>query len=145
MSCTELDPIVGCHTLADGSRQNVVIHYEYGKDAEGEAIVSAVRITDVLGVIVADATDANTVSGACPIAQPDVEWVERCDLLSDGSKVPYMCQVITSFDASGAAIVPSATADYELDKVTPYTVVGTPTLCPSCPAATASGLVTSWG
>lgn len=145
MSCTELDPITGCYTLADGSRQNVTIHYEYGKGASGAAVVSAVRITDAVGVIIPLADATNTTAGACPVAQPDVEWSEQCDTLANGSVVPFMRQVITSFDASGMAIVPSAVADYELDKITPYAVAGTVGLCPACSAAVPVGLVTTWG
>lgn len=143
--CTELDPIVGCHTDADGNRVNVVIHYEYGKNAAGVAVLAGTRITDVLGVPVAAATGENTTAGACPVAQPDVEWETRCDTLADGTVVPFMCQVVTSFDAAGAVIVPSATANYALDKVTPYTPAGDVGTCPACSPATAEGLLTAWG
>lgn len=143
--CKENDPIIGCHTDADGNRVNVVIHYEYGSNPAGDSLLSAVRITDVLGVPIATATGENTTAGACPVAQPDVEWEQLCDVQEDGTVVPFMCQVITSFDSNGAVIVPSVATNYELDKVTPYTPTGTVGACPACPPATAEGLLTAWG
>ena len=80
MSCKENDPIVGCYTADDGTRQNVAIHYEYGVSATGGSVLAAVRITDAGGAIVAGATAENTTPGACPVAQPDVEWVPLCDV-----------------------------------------------------------------
>lgn len=144
MACTELDPIVGCHKDADGNLINVVIHYEYGKNAAGDAVQPKAYITDVEGAAVAGATAENTTAGACPVAQPDVEWEQLCDLQEDGTSIPFMCQVITSFDATGAAIVPPATANYELDKVTIYVPTGTVGTCPNCPPAGEGGLQTEW-
>lgn len=60
-------------------------------------------------------------AGACPVAQPDVEWIELCEKLADGTNKPFIRRSVTTFDALN---VPSTVgADFELDKVTPYTVV----------------------
>ena len=145
MSCTTIDKEVGCYTLEDGTKQTVFIQTEYGVDANDNKIPVATRITDIESAVIDGADATNTVAGACPVYAPDVEWEERCDVLEDGSVVTFMCQVVTSFDASGEVVVPSMTTNYELDKVTEYTPAGEVGTCPSCPPSTAQGLLTSWG
>lgn len=68
MDCRDFAPIVGCLTRADGTRENVVIHYEY--DGEG---APATRYTDASGQApVVPAVGDEVTAGACPIA-PDLQ------------------------------------------------------------------------
>lgn len=123
--CFDSYGVAGCHTAADGSLVPVVLHYV--NDNVG---APAVVITDVAGAVVALADESNTVAGACPLPLPDVEWQQLCDVQADGSVVPFMCQVITTFAADGTPT--NASANFELDKETPYTVTGTVAECPQC-------------
>lgn len=140
MSCTKTNEVLGCHTDADGNRVSVIIH----NISDSNGAVFATYYLDQEHKPIPGATAANVTVGACPVAQPDVDWVQYCDELEDGSIVPFMCQVITSFDSSGAAIVPSVTAFYEMDKVTPYTVQGEATICDGCPAIADVGVLNDW-
>lgn len=143
MQCTEMTTASACFTDADGNPQTVVAHYEYGKDAAGSTILVATRYTDAAGTPID--TSLGTVSaGACPVASPDVEWEQRCDVQTDGSIVEFMCRVITTFAPDGTPT--SSTEDFELDKTTPYTVTGTVEACGAdCEPATPAGVLTTWG
>lgn len=144
MLCKDFNCAEVCATDADGVRTTLIAHYEYGQDANGVAVLTATRYADAAGVPV-DTAAMKVSAGACPIISPDVEWQKLCDVDADDVSTEFMCQVITSFDAAGKAIVPPVTAYYELDKVTPYVPAGTVGPCPDCPPAEALGVLTAWG
>lgn len=135
-NCRNNTSVPGCFDNA-GVKTNVVIHYTF--DDAGQP---AVRITDTAGVIVAAATAANTVPGACAAAASDVEWEQLCDVAANGSSTPFFRRSITSFDAAG--VPTTVTADYQLDKVTVYAPAGTVGACPTCAQLAARGLQAAW-
>jgi len=135
--CYNNAAVAGCYTDGVNAPVSVVIHYTY--DNQG---APAVHITDLAGVPVAGATATNTSVGACALTPPDVEWEILCDVAADGSSVPFARRKITSFDGLGVPTV--AVADFETDYETPYTVVGTVGICPTCEELAARGLQTAW-
>lgn len=145
MNCKELATAEVCFDNGAGVLQSLVAHYEYGLNAAGNTILVSTIFADAAGVPVD--TSAGTVTvGACATASPSIDWEQLCDVQADGSVVEFMCQVVTSFDANGAVIVPSVATNYELDKVTPYTPTGTIGACgQDCDAAIAQGVLTTWG
>jgi hypothetical protein len=69
MICADIETQIGCWAKPDGTRTNVVIHYDYGSNAAGQTILRATRYTDAEGVIVVpDPTAGETVvPGVCMI------------------------------------------------------------------------------
>lgn len=140
--CINTAPVIVCYTDAGGIKTTLLEHviYENGV-AIGQVFTSASDTETPID------TSTGTISaGACPVFTPDVEWEQRCDdTLNDGSVVvPFMCQVVTSFDANGVVVAPSVTTNYALDKVTPYTVLGTVLdECPCVPKGSL-GTITDW-
>lgn len=125
------------------SNTTLVAHYEYGKDADGFTILVATRYTNAAGTPV-DTSAGTVTAGACALTPPDVEWEKLCDVQADGTIVEFFRRSITTFDSTGAPTV--VVTDWELDKVTAYTVAGTVTVCnEDCDPATALGTLTSWG
>ena len=137
MSCRDVETSPACFTDATGDQRGLVLHtvYESG-------VVIASYFTEGDGVTVVDTSTGTVAAGACPIAQPDVEWEELCDVLADGTVVPFLRRSVTRFDASGSVIDPVEVADFELDKVTAYTVAGTVRACPECTSTAPLGLIT---
>lgn len=140
--CISTTPVVVCFTAADGTKSNLLEHVIY---EQGVAIGQVFTTADDTETPF-DVSTGVVTAGACPVFAPDVEFEQRCDdTLGDGTVVvPFMCQIITSFDASGAAIAPPLVTTYELDKVTPYTVLGTVLEeCPCVPKGSL-GTITDW-
>jgi hypothetical protein len=115
----------------------VVIHYTYDNQGDPQ-----VHITDVAGVVIADADDSNTTVGASLLPPPDVEFETLCDQQADGSSVRFARRTITSI--SGTGVVTVAVADFGLDYTTSYTVTGTVTTCPTCTELADRGLQAAW-
>ena len=148
--CKDFETAEVCATAADGTRTTYVAHYEYGLGVRDETTGIAPTVLVATRYANADGSpvdlDASTVTaGACPVYQPDIEFERLCDVLPDGNFTEFLCRTITSFDAAGAVIDPAQITYFELDKVTPYTPVGTVGPCPDCPPAVAQGVLTSWG
>ena len=143
MKCKELSTALVCYN--DGTvNQTLVAHYEYGVNATGATILVSTRYTDSAGVPV-DTSSGTVTAGACPIASPDIEWEKLCDEnTTTGVITEFFRRSITTWDAAG---VPTVTVtDWELDKVTSYTVAGTVIACnEDCDAASAQGVLTAWG
>lgn len=142
--CKDFNCAEVCATAADGTAQTLIAHYEYGSDDTGATILVSTRYADAAGVPV-DTAALTVTAGACPVAQPSVEFEQLCDVAANGTSTQFMCRVITSFDSSGAPVVPAQVDYFELDKVTPYVVAGTVGDCPECLPATAQGVLTTWG
>lgn len=141
-SCTQLATAEVCYNNGT-SNQTLIAHYEYGKDADGFAILVATRFTNAAGVPV-DTSGGTVTAGACALTPPDVEWEKLCDVQADGSIVEFFRRSITSFDSTGTPTV--VVTDWELDKSTAYTPAGTVAACnEDCDPATALGTLTSWG
>lgn len=140
MSCRNTEKEAACITAADGSRRSVW-HYSV-LDANGVSFAAYVTEADGITVIVDTGELATLSAGACPVASPDVEWEPLCDVQPDGTVVEFIRRSITSFDAAGAVIDPVAVADFETDKVTPYTVTGVVGDCDTCATETPLGLIT---
>lgn len=140
MSCLNTAPVLVCYTLPDGTKQTLIEHVVY---ENGVSIGQGFSTADDTETLI-DTSAGTITAGACPVPLPDVEWERLCDVQTDGSSIPFYCQVITSFDAQCLPIVPSATANYELDKVTPYVVVGTVDICPDCQPVGSLGTITDW-
>ena len=140
--CTQFSTAEVCYN--DGtSNQTLVAHYEYGVNDEGKTILVATRFTDAAGVPV-DTSAGTVTAGACALTPPDVEWEKLCDVQADGTIVEFLRRSITTFDSVG---VPTVTVtDWELDKVTAYTVAGTVAACnEDCDPAAAQGVLVTWG
>lgn len=136
-NCLNNSAVVGCFDNGIDPPQSVIIHTTY--DNLG---APAVRITDAAGVPVAGATAANTTPGACPVASPDVEFEQLCDLQGDGTTVEFFRRSVTSFDAAG--VPTTVVANLALDKVTVYAPTGTVVACGDCPPLAARGLQAGW-
>lgn len=137
MSCRIVEKEVACFTDAAGVPAGVFANSVY--DANGAPI--AMYYTDAAGAVV-DTSVGTVTAGACPVAQPDVEWEKLCDVMTDGTVVEFLRRSITRFDAAGVAIDPVTVDDFETDKVTAYTVAGTVGDCNTCPVETPLGLIT---
>lgn len=156
MQCTDMATALVCYTQPGAlpedpvTRSTLVAHYEYGKDAAGGTILVATRYTDPDGTPV-DTSTGSVVAGACQLSAPDVEWELLCDVVPPADPadpetiVQFFRRSVTVFDANND--VESVTvADFELDKVTAYTVEGEVTACQQdCEPATALGVLTTWG
>ena len=141
-SCTQMATAEVCYNNGTGN-QTLVAHYEYGTDADGFTILVATRYTDAAGVPV-DTSAGTVTAGACAITPPDVEYSKLCDVQADGSIVEFFRRTITTFDSVGTPTV--TVTDFELDKITEYTVTGDVAACnQDCDPATALGTLTSWG
>lgn len=139
-NCINTAPVLVCFTAADGTKSTLLEHVIY---ENGISIGQAFTTVDDTETIF-DVSTGTITGGACPIASPDVEWEQLCDIQADGSSIPFFCRTITYFDANGDVIVPVATANFELDKVTDYTVVGTVGQCPDCQPVGSLGTITDW-
>lgn len=116
----------------------VVIHYTFDNLGAPQ-----VRVTDgITGDVVAAATSANTTPGACPIASPDVEFLELCDVQANGTVVEFIRRNVTVFDQAANPV--STVTDLQADLLTPYVVTGTVKACGDCPPLAARGLLTTW-
>lgn len=136
-SCRIVEKEVACFTDAAGLPASVFANTVY--DANGAVI--ALYYTDAAGAVVD--TSVGTVSaGACPVAQPDVEYEKFCDVQADGTVVEFVRRSITRFAADGAVIDPVEVADFEVDKVTAYVVTGVVGDCGTCAVETPLGLIT---
>lgn len=136
-NCRDEALAIACYTDALGVPTNVFANHVY--DSNGKLI--ALYYTDSAGATVD--TAAGTVSaGACPVSQPDVEWLQLCDILADGTSVPFVCRTITSFNPDGTVVEPSQVDTFETDKVTPYVVAGTIGDCDTCADEVVLGLIT---
>lgn len=130
-------------------RTTLVAHYEYGTDATGGTILVATRYTTPDGVPV-DTSTGTVVAGACALASPDVEWELLCDFIAGATPdldqtVQFFRRSVTVFDANND-VESVSVVDFELDKVTEYTVQGDVMACQTeCEAATALGVLTTWG
>lgn len=136
-SCRTVDKEIACFTDGAGVPASVFANTVY--DANGAII--AMYYTDAAGAVV-DTSVGTVTAGACPVAQPDVEWEPLCDVQADGTVVQFIRRSITSFGADGAVIDPVQVDDFETDKVTAYTATGTVGDCSTCPDATPLGLIT---
>lgn len=136
-NCRLVEKEIACFTDAAGVPVSVFANTVY--DANGALI--ALYYSDEAGAVVD--TSAGTVSaGQCPVAQPDVEWEQLCDIQADGSVVQFMCRTITRFNPDGSVIDPSEVEFFEMDKVTVYAVTGDIGDCNACPPSTPLGLIT---
>ena len=144
MDCKELTTAMVCYTPAAGLPQTLVAHYEYRQDAAGNTVLHATRYTDAAGVVI-DTSTGTVAAGACALIPPDVEWDTLCDVdTTTGEVTEFIRRSITSFNAAGTPT--TTTADFGLDKVTPYTPTGTVGACSQdCDPTTPVGLVTTWG
>lgn len=137
MNCRIVEKETACFTDDAGVPSSVYANTVY--DANGAVI--AMYYTDTAGAVV-DTSVGSVAAGACPVAQPDVEWEKLCDVQSDGTVVEFVRRSITRFDAAGDVIDPVEVADFETDKVTAYIVAGTVGDCDTCPVQAPLGLIT---
>ena len=140
--CTQMATAEVCFNNGT-TNTTLVAHYEYGVDADDATILVATRFTDAAGVPV-DTAAGTVTAGACALTPPDVEYSKLCDVQADGTIVEFFRRTITSFDSTGEAS--TDVTDFELDKVTEYTVAGDVAACnEDCDPATALGVLTTWG
>jgi hypothetical protein len=137
MSCRIVDKEIACYTVTGGAPTSVFANSVY--DANG--VLIALYYTDPAGAVV-DTSAGTVVAGSCPVASPDVEWEKLCDVQADGSVVEFLRRSITRFNPDGTVIDPVEVADFEVDKVTAYTITGTVGDCSTCPVSTPLGLIT---
>lgn len=140
-ACRSVDKQAICITVtATGERRSGWMHTIYNPNGS----MFGFYLTETNGTLITDVAPITYASGTCPVSPPDVEWEPLCDLLADGSVVPFIRRSITTFDASGAVIDPVQVSDFALDKITPYVVAGTVGTCPTCPDEAPIGLVTDF-
>lgn len=137
-SCSKVEKALACFTDAAGVPTSIFAHTVY--DADGAAI--ALYYTNPVDNAVIDTSVGTVTAGACPVAQPDVEWNKLCDVAADGTVTQFMCRTITRFNPDGTVIDPVQVDNFETDKVTAYTVAGTVGDCATCPDQAPIGLIT---
>lgn len=124
----------------------LLLHTKNGVDAAGAPLtVSYLSTADNQNTALDPATylGGGTFSaGACPVAQPDVEFEQLCEKLADGSNKSFIRRSVTTFNALNQAT--TTVSNFELDKVTPYVVVSEANVgqC-SCEPLVNTGLVTN--
>lgn len=124
--CVNIAPLLVCYTDGvTGAKTTLIEHVLYENGVAIGQGYTTVGDTETIF----DVSAGTVTGGACPIASPDVEWAQLCDVQADGSIVEFFRRTVTSFDANGAVVVPVSVADFALDKVTAYTVTGTVTTC----------------
>lgn len=126
-----------CFTNAAGAQSSIYQHTVYNPSGA----VFATYYLDSAGAVV-DTSVGTVTAGACSVASPDVEWVELCDVATDGTVTPFIRRSVTSFAADGSVIDPVQVDDFETDKVTAYTVGGVVGDCATCPDEAPLGLIT---
>lgn len=123
-NCTKpVSSVPGCYTSPTG-KVAVVIHYTHHEEP---GVLPGVRITDLLGNIIAGADTTNTTAGACAVASNDVEWKTLCWIdtnpaTNNGDESPQRVEqrTTTTWDAAGN---PTSQVDYfQIDRKTPVTV-----------------------
>lgn len=140
MSCLNTAPVVVCFTAANGTRTSLLEHVIYEKGvAVGQAFTTAADTETLI-----DVSGGTVVAGACPVFTPDIEMDDYCNILPDGTRVPFLRRTITNFDANGAVVEPMVINNYELDGVTPYVVVGTVEDDCGCKPKGSLGTITNW-
>lgn len=145
-SCPMPQPDVEWETLCDVQADGTSVEFMCRTITNFDSTYQPVEPADV-DYFEIDKVTAYVPTGTvapCVKIPPDVEWELLCDEQADGTFVEYMCQTITSWDGTGAAIVPSMVTTYEMDKVTPYAVTGTPGKCDDCQPVGSLGTVTAW-
>lgn len=142
IKCKELSTSLVCFNNGTAN-ETLVAHYEYGTNAAGGVILVSTRYTNAAGVPV-DTSAGVVTAGSCATTPSDVEFIQLCDLQTDGTVVEFLRRSITSFDSVGTVTV--SVTDWELDKVTAYVPSGTVESCnQECSPKTALGVLTSWG
>lgn len=138
--CINTAPVTVCYTDAAGIRTTLLEHviYEQGV-AIGQVFTTA---SDTETPI--DVSAGTVTAGACPIFTPDIEFEVLCDIQADGTTVEFIRRSITSFDPNGLVIDPIQVDDFELDKVTAYTVTGTVEEDCGCVPKGSLGTITDW-
>lgn len=129
MDCTIMTTAEGCMYDSDnGMQQGVVIHYQYGKDASGNLILHKTRYTDAAGVPIALTATQVVTAGVCQPVATDVEWQLLADD-TDGDPATAPVQFLRKYtritNTLNGTVISETVGDFELDMVTPYTVVGT--------------------
>ncbi len=141
--CKKTEPLHVCATAADGTRSTLLQHIVYN---EGIASIHGYSTVDDPETLIDVSAFTSIVGGACALIAPDVEKTKLCEGLADGTRAEFFRFITTNFDQStGAPLTPKIINDFELDGVTPYTVVDEDNVgeCP-CTALTNSGLQTDW-
>ena len=107
MNCNQLAPVQGCLLRGTGTRESVLIHYEYRNNADGDAVMHAVRVTDAVGVpLIVAGTDTLSV-GACSVDEAYTSFFGAGFITGASGTVPIPVNVyeIQIFNATGASIV----------------------------------------
>lgn len=140
-NCSKAEEILGCYTDGAGVRQTIIIHNVYDDDG----VVYATAHLDASGNII-DTSAGSVVPGACPVAQPDVEWKTLCEELPDGSIMEFCVRIITYFDTTGAVVEPNIVDYFLPDQITPYVPndIANAGPCPQCDEKVALGVILDW-
>lgn len=107
MKCNQLAPVQGCLRRESGPPESVLIHYEYRNNADGNAIMHAIRVTDALGVpVIMAGTDVLSV-GVCGVDDSYTSFFGAGFITGASGSVPIPSNVydIQIFNATGASIV----------------------------------------
>lgn len=139
--CINTAPVVVCFTeTATGAKTSLLEHVVYEKGvAIGQVFTTAADTETPF-----DISGGTVVAGACPVFTPDIEIDDFCDILADGTRVPFLRRTIINFDANGTVVDPMIVNDFELDGVTAYTVAGTVEDDCGCKPIGSLGTITDW-
>lgn len=142
--CYDVESDLAC--IADfpstGACTTVFVSNKFGVDTDGNTAVSTIY-HDKDGNVV-DVTGLNVFLGSCPIG--DNEYLQKCELLADGTEVLFTRCVNTKTLPDGTSLDPTVT-DYTPDFSAKYTVVDEANVfvpAPKCSPLTSSGVVTDW-
>lgn len=65
LSCTQMEQMPGCLRRADGTKEGIIIHTEYGNNAAGSTIVHRTVYSDSSGVPITLAAGESVSPGCC--------------------------------------------------------------------------------
>lgn len=129
MECTLMTTADGCMLdTSNNSQVGVVIHYEYGKNADGNVILHKTRYTTAAGVPITLTGTQSVSAGVCQPVTTDVEWVAMVDDTDNDSTtpgVPFLRKYTRVTNGITGAVITETVEDFELDMTTEYELVGT--------------------
>lgn len=144
--CITVQAVPACVMLADGTMVSVTYNQYYNKD---NVVVAFAYVLPGTTAPYVPPAGAVINIGDCPTPIVDVEWTLMCEELADGTNKKFMRRAVTTTNPVTLVTAPTVVTDWQLDKVTSYSVVDENQvgLCDEdCPDFTppAGGLVTDW-
>lgn len=138
--CYDTTNEISCFVAADGSCSNVFVSHKYDNESSAPSII----YSDAAGAVV-DTSTGTVFPGACPV--PQVLLKDLCELLADGTEVPFCRQIVTKPNPDGTVTATPVVTDYLPDFSATYSVVDETAVAnrpEKCIPLVNSGVQTDW-